>query len=555
MALSALLAASFLGSCDGIKVTHLYEQGALATSSPIATKTGLQLLSEGANAFDVAVAVGFVLQVVRPEAGNIGGGGFAIIHSAATGKIEALDFREEAPAAANDTMYLDEFGEVLEGSSTKGGLACGVPGTVAGLHELWRKYGSLPWDYLLTPAAQLADTGFIVDEYLHESLESNREKLSEFEESFKVYFPNGRTPKVGERLIQSDLAHTLYRIAAEGSDGFYAGEVADLIVASVENHNGIISTADLLQYRPVWRDPVHFTFDSLDIYSMPPPSSGGIIVGQILKLLEPYDFSSYQHHSPEFMHLFCESARLAYADRAEHLGDPDFYDVPEGLLSDEYIQTRRELIDPNHATSSEQVSAGGPSAESDQTTHFSICDSSGNMVSLTYTINSWYGSGLVVEGAGFLMNNQMDDFSIKPGHANLYGLIGNEANKIEPGKRMLSSMSPTIILKDDQPFMLLGSTGGSKIISQVAQAIINITRFGLSPQQTVKLPRFHHQWLPDVIYLEEGGFDINVKQDLIGMGHNVEERKEYGDLQLILYQDGMMVPASDHRRIGSSGGI
>lgn len=554
-ALSALVIAFLLGSCDGIKVTRLYENGALATSSPIATEIGRQLLTEGANAFDVAVAVGFVLQVVHPQAGNIGGGGFALIRNASSGEIRALDFREKAPGAAHEKMYQDDSGKVIEGSATRGGLACGVPGTVAGLHELWSKYGLLPWDYLVTPAAQLADTGFIIDEFLNESLETHQKNLSEFEETFKIYFPNGRAPKVGERLIQSDLAHTLYSIAAEGRDGFYQGEVADLIIQTVEKHNGVISADDLRQYRPVWREPIHFTFDSLDVYSMPPPSSGGLIVGQILKLLEPNDFSLYQPHSPKYMHLFCESARLAFADRAEHLGDPAFFDVPQYLLSKEYLKGRRELIDIEHATPSEEVSAGRLSTESDQTTHFSISDSSGNMVSLTYTINASYGSGLVVDGAGFLLNNEMDDFSIKPGHANIYGLVGGEANKIESGKRMLSSMSPTVILKDNQPFMLLGSSGGSKIITQVAQAIINITRFGLSPEQTVELARFHHQWLPDKIYLEEDRFDINIKQDLIGLGHNVEEREEYGDLQLILYQNGMMVPASDNRRNGSSGGF
>ncbi|MCK4605806.1 MAG: gamma-glutamyltransferase, partial [candidate division Zixibacteria bacterium] len=544
-------------SCPGLVVTHYYERAVVVTAAPIATAVGEAVFREGGNAFDAAVAVGFALAVVHPEAGNIGGGGFALVRHGSSGAISALDFRETAPEAAFEKMYLEANGEVVAGLSTHGALAAAVPGTVAGLYELWSKYGSLPWERLVQRAVDLAEIGFVVDPYIAASLEENREKLLSFPETASVFFPGGRSPRPGERLQQQDLARTLKTIAAQGQDGFYKGEVAEKIEACMQRHGGLISRADLAGYRPVWREPIHISFDSLDIYSMPPPSSGGICVGQILKLLEPYEFSRYTPESVDYLHLFCEAARLAFADRFEHLGDPDFFPVSASLLDEEYLAQRRELIRPKQASPSEKTRPGHPPAgESHQTTHFSLCDGDGNMVAVTYTLNTAYGCKLLVGGAGFLLNNEMDDFSIKPGFPNVYGLVGGEANKIEPRKRMLSSMSPTLVLKDEKPFMVLGSPGGSKIITVVAQAILNCTRFGLSLPETVAQPRFHHQWLPDVVYLEQDAFDINVIQGLLGRGYDIRERKPYGDLQAIFIDDdGLMTGASDPRGRGSVAGF
>jgi len=535
----------------------VYSRGALATAAPIATEVGQTIFDQGGNSFDVAVTVGFALAVVHPQAGNIGGGGFAVVHNGESGEIAALDFRETAPTSSSSDMYLDNSGEVIDGLSVRGALAAGVPGTVAGLFSLWEKYGSMPFADLVAPAVALADTGFVLDAYLANSFTKYRQALTSFEETADVFFPGGRTLSAGDRLIQQDLAGTLRVIAEDGPAGFYDGKTAHLITTCMEKHSGLIDSVDLASYRPVWREPTHVVFDSLDIYSMPPPSSGGIAVGQILKLLEPYDLSTAFPDSPEYMHLFCEASRLVFADRSVHLGDPEFYEVPSNLLDDQYLNRRRSLIDSDHAQMVENIEAGSPLApESEETTHFSICDDSGNMVAITYTLNTSYGSKLVVEGAGFLLNNEMDDFSLKPGVPNTYGLVGGEANKVEPNKRMLSSMSPTLILNRGQPHAILGSPGGSKIITVVAQAIVNLVRFQLMPSEVVSQPRFHHQWRPDSLYLEVGSFNINIIQDLIRRGHNVTEREAYSDLQLISVNDmGLMVSASDPRQRGLAGGV
>jgi len=543
-------------SCDKVGVTRYYRQGVVVTVSPLASEIGKDVLMSGGNTFDAAVAVGFALAVTYPPAGNLGGGGFAVMRYDSTGEIGALDFRETAPIAASRGMFLDSAGEVIENLSTRGALASGVPGTVAGLHALWERYGTRPWQDLVTIAARLADSGFIVDRPLAEMFADYDSSLSAFEETRGAFLPNGEPPKQGERLIQPDLARTLYAIAADGPAGFYAGPTADSIVACMIKYGGLITHADLDGYRPVWRKPLHFTFDSLDVYSMPPPSSGGIIVGQILKLIEPFDFSQMTPRSPEFIHLFCEASRLAFADRSKHLGDPAFFDVPSSLLDTDYLNERRKLISRDHAGNSADVQPGNPGKyESDATTHFSICDQAGNMVAITYTLNESFGSGLTVGGAGFLLNNEMDDFAIRPGYANLYGLVGDEANCVEAGKRMLSSMSPTLVLRDNQPFLVLGSAGGSKIITTVAQTIINMTRFGMTPEAAVAAPRIHHQWLPDSLYLEEKGFDKATIQSLSAYGHQVRERPPYGDMELIQIDPiGMMTGAADPRRGGSVAG-
>jgi gamma-glutamyltranspeptidase/glutathione hydrolase len=559
--LAAITVFSFLlFSCDTLTVEKFYKNGVVATSSPIASDVGLKVLKNGGNAFDAAVAVGFAMAVCLPEAGNIGGGGFALVYNNKSGEVTALDFRETAPAKATADMYLDEHGIVVRNSSLIGAKAAGVPGTVAGLYELWKKYGSLEWSELIQPAIDLADTGFIINDYLAESFSTYEKSLRTFPETEDLFLKNGAVLKKGERLIQSDLAGTLNRISRDSTDGFYAGEMADFIVQTMQKHGGLIDHDDLRGYQPVWRRPVNFSFDdTLSIYSMPPPSSGGVIFGQILKLLEPFEFATYSCDSPEYIHLFAEACRLAFADRSVYLGDPDFVENPTSqLLDSAYLDSRRKLINIERAGNSENVKAGafGHSIESESTTHFCIVDRDGNAVSLTYTLNTSFGSKLVVDGAGFLLNNEMDDFSIKPGVANAWGLVGGKANEIAPGKRMLSSMSPTIVLKKGKPVLVLGSPGGSKIITTVAEAIISVSRYGLNIQQIVKQPRFHHQWMPDTLYLEMGGFDINVIQSLITLGHNIKERQPYSDLQIVyINESGLFSGASDPRRGGKTVGF
>ncbi len=552
----ALAVLILVGGCDSVKVTQCFTTGAVASGSAVASDVGREIFKRGGNAFDVAVGVGFALAVVKPQAGNIGGGGFAVVREGRTGQVMALDFREKAPIAATRDMYLDDSGEVIEDLSTVGPLSVGVPGTVAGLHALWERHATLPWDELVTIAAELADTGFVLSQSLAETLASYHEELKEFPETESLLFPGGADPRPGDRLILKDLAGTLFLIAAEGPQAFYTGPIAGQITACMKKHGGLITEADLEEYRPVWRQPVHVTFDSLDVYGMPPPSSGGIIVGQLLKLLEPYEFSRFTSRSPEQIHLFCEAARLAYADRAEHLGDPDFHANSTGLLDSAYLADRRRKIPLNEAGSSAEVLSGNPlKYESDQTTHFSVCDRDGNMVAITVTLNSNFGSRLAVEGAGFILNCEMDDFAVKPGHPNLWGLVGSEANRIEPGKRMLSSMSPTLVLKGNKPFMILGSRGGSKIITTVAQAIIDAERFKLPLLEIVSLPRFHHQWQPDMIYFEKDGIAGTTRQKLSDKGHTVRERSTYGGLHVIkIDASGLLSAVADPRDDGAVAG-
>jgi len=547
--------------CGSVSVEKLYDNGVISTASPIASQIGLEILKSGGNAVDAAVAIGFALAVCYPEAGNIGGGGFALVYSASDSEVISLDFRETAPGAANRDMYLDKNGDVIPYNSLLGAKAAGVPGTVAGMYALWKKLGTLPWPQLIQPALKLADSGFIVDFCMAESITDYRKELKFFPETEKIFLPGAVPLKEGDRFVQKDLAETLRLIAQDSLDGFYSGRTAELIVATMQKYDGLISLEDLAAYQPIWRAPVHFKFDSLDIYSMAPPSSGGVIIGEILKLLEPFEFMAYLSDSPEYIHLFAEACRLAYADRAKHLGDPEFVNNQvDQLLDNSYIESRHRLINQDFAGNSSKVTSGlsgeerdtaNMRPESESTTHYCIADKDGNIVSLTYTINTAFGSKLAVDGAGFLLNNEMDDFSIKPGQPNVFGLIGGKANEIAPGKRMLSSMSPTIVLQDGRPLLALGSPGGSKIITTVAEAIINFSRFGLNLQQIVEQPRFHHQWLPDTLYLETGGFDINVIQDLISRGHIVKERNRYSDLQIIhLGENKLRSGASDPRNCG-----
>jgi len=545
-------------SCDSITVEKLHGNGAVVSSSPIASQIGLGILEQGGNAADAAVAVAFALAVTHPSAGNIGGGGFALYYDAGINQIKALDFRETAPAAATRDMYLDQNGNIIENSSLLGARAAGVPGTVAGLHELWQTYGSMKWYDLILPSMMLADSGFAVSEYLSSKIADYKNALGEYSETSKIFLPEGTPPSPGTKLIQKDLAATLGIIALDSTEGFYAGKTADLIVNAMDRYDGLITHEDLAGYTPVWRDPIHFRFDSLDIYSMPPPSSGGLIMGMILGLLEPYEFATYTSQSPEYIHLFAEACRLSYVERASHLGDPDFIDNPvQQILDPDFLEARRKLIDPKKAGISSELGSGiaEMTRESESTTHFCVADKNGNIVSLTYTINTSFGSKLVVDGAGFLLNNEMDDFVSKPGEPNIYGLVGGEENAIAPGKRMLSSMSPTIVLKKGKPCLALGSPGGSRIITAVAQAIVNFSRFDLGPDKLVSHPRYHHQWLPDTLYLEEKGFNINVIQDLIAKGHIVKETDPFCELELIYFNNaGLMTGAADPRGDGEAVG-
>ncbi len=544
-------------SCESITTQKFYGEGMVVSSSQIATETGLNVLKNGGNAVDAAVAVGFALAVVHPEAGNIGGGGFALVYMKDEGHVTSLDFREKAPLVAIPNMYLDSAGNVIPNSTLLGAKAAGVPGTVAGLFELWKAHGSLDWAQVIEPALMLADTGFMVDSRLAASFKEHESNLKLFPETETTFFRNGRPPQAGERLIQKQLATTLSEISADSADGFYTGPVADLIVAAMQKHGGIITHDDLKNYRPVWRDPLHVRFDSLDIYSMALPSSGGMVLAMILKLLEPFDFFAYTPNSPAYIHLFAESSRLAYAERAAHLGDPDFIRNRTGeILGATYLDTRRRLIDTARAAVSSEIGTGlSETSGGSSTTHYCVADRDGNLVSLTYTLNTSYGSKLVVDSAGFLLNNEMDDFAVKAGVANTYGLTGNAANAIAPGKRMLSSMAPTMVFLRERPLMVLGSPGGSRIITTVAQTIINISRLGLSSAEAVAHPRIHHQWLPDTLYMEMNGYDINTKQALIAKGHFIKEIAPFGELNLIYIEpSGLMQGIADPRRGGSAAG-
>ncbi|MCP4568632.1 MAG: gamma-glutamyltransferase [FCB group bacterium] len=548
----ALLA---INSCSTIQSDKVYRNGVVVSSDKIASEIGVNALKGGGNAIDAACATALALAVTYPQAGNIGGGGFALIYLADSQKVYYLDFRETAPAAATTDMYIKADGEVDHQRALWGPSSAGTPGTVAGLYELNRRFGSKAWRDNVQPARLLADTGFFISAPLADKLVEYSEELHTYPATAAIFFPGGKAPQAGDRLLQSDLGSTLIAVETDGRDGFYLGETAQRIVDYCADNGGLISMDDLASYFPVWREPVVFGYRNLDIHCAGLPSSGGIVMGQILKMLEQFELERYTPEAPQYMHLFAEASRRAYADRSQYPGDPDFTeDLTEGLLDRAYIASRVESIDPNQATPSADILPGLPRGhgESDQTTHLVTADAAGNIVSLTYTINRTFGSKAVVPGCGFLLNNEMDDFSAAPGVPNSFGLIGGEANKIEGGKRMLSSMSPTIIFQSGQPYMALGSPGGSKIITAVAQTIINYHLFDLTIGEAVSVPRFHHQWLPDKLYLEQGGYDINTIQKLISMGHDVQERSRYSEVMAVGFSpDGaFMIGAADPRQPG-----
>lgn len=507
-----------------------FENAAVVSATQQASEAGIEILRMGGNAVDAAVATKFALAVTFPAAGNLGGGGF-MVYRAADGTAATLDFREMAPGAAHRDMYLDENGEVVDGLSTFGHLASGVPGTVDGMITALEKYGSLPLDVVLKPAIRLAREGFHLSWREANSLNRNRSRFSQFESSTKYFTkPEGEQFVEGELFKQEDLAKTLDRIAQNGRDGFYDGETADLIVAEMQNNGGLFTHEDLKNYKSAWREPLKVNYRDYELLIMGPPSSGGIAVGQMLKMLEPFNLKHLGYNTPETVHLITETMRRVYADRAEFLGDPDFYDVPrDELLTSNYARERMKSFNPSRASRSEDISHGQPLAwaESEETTHFSVVDAEGNAVSITTTLNGGYGSYVTIGGAGFLMNNEMDDFSIKPGFPNMFGLVGGEANSVQPGKRMLSSMTPTIVSKNGKLNMILGTPGGSTIITTVLQVFLNVAEYGMNIQQAVAAPRFHHQWLPDQLYFEPFMFNRHTQDRLHWMGHNLSERGYY----------------------------
>ncbi len=522
--------------------------------APEAGKAGINILRHGGNAVDAAVAMAFTLAVVHPQAGNIGGGGFLLIRNS-NGTIEALDFREKAPLLADKDMYLDAKGRVIEGKSLIGPLAAGVPGTVAGFYELHRKYGKLPWKECLSPAIALAENGFAVSALLHRNLKNYREKFAPFPSSLKAFYPDGEIPGEGSLLRQPDLAKTLRQIAEKGSDGFYKGWIADSIVAFMKSSGGIISHEDLESYKPVWRSPRDFDFNGYRIHIMPLPGSGGIAIEQIIKMAEPFlSRKKYRKNGPEYIHLLAEAEKRAFADRNFYLADPDMVKVPVSVLTgEEYLRKRFPAI-PVKATPAEEISHGKITGfEHEETTHFSVADISGIAVTCTYTLNGNFGSKAVVSGTGMLLNNEMDDFTVKPGVPNMFGLVMGTANVIEPGKRMLSSMSPAIVTKNDSLFLLTGSPGGSTIITTVLQSILNACYFKDSISENVKSLRFHHQWLPDILTMEKPfSDDKNLLEQLHKLGYKTVFRKRIGDVHAIEVKEGRFYPFSDSRLHGAA---
>ncbi len=490
------------------------EHGMVAAQERIAAQVGADILKAGGNAVDAAVATGFALAVTHPQAGNIGGGGFMLISLAGVKKITAIDYRETAPAAATKDMFIDGSGNVDRDRARYSRASAGVPGTVAGLLYALEHYGTMPRDQLMAPAIKLAEEGFPVSYELALALEKSHERFAA-DNSSLAYFehPDRKAYKAGEILRQADLAKTLRAISAEGAPGFYEGPVAKLIEDEMKQGGGLIAADDLRSYKPIEREPVRGTYRGYDIVSMPPPSSGGVHVIQILNILEGYDLAKLGHNTADSIHRMAEAMRRAYADRAKYLGDPGFVKVPvAGLVSKDYARQLREGIDLNHAARSEDVSAGKPpGAEGDQTTHFSIIDKDGNAVSNTYTLNLAFGSGYSVDGAGFLLNNEMDDFSAKPGAPNAFGLLGGEANAIAPGKRPLSSMAPTIVLKGGAPYLVTGSPGGSTIITVVLQELLNVLTYDMNVAEATAAARIHHQWQPDVVISERGVSDDTLR--------------------------------------------
>ena len=529
-----------------------FRNGMVVSDDRLATLVGLSVLKEGGNAIDAAVAMGFALAVTYPRAGNLGGGGFMLVHLGKTGQTVAIDYREKAPLKATRSMFLDKTGEVDVERARHSIYSSGVPGTVAGLSLALEKYGTISLGRAVVPAIKLAEEGFSVSAELREPLLRAKDRMKKSAESMAVFFRNdGEPPQEGEILRQKNLAWSLKQISRNGSQAFYRGAIAKKIAAYMKQKGGLITERDLASYEAVIREPVAGNYRGYTIYSMPPPSSGGVHLIEMLNILERYPLERYGHNSARYVHILSETMKLAYADRSEHLGDPDFSPVPtEQLISKQYAKRLANRINPERVTPSRYVKPGSPiPGQGTDTTHFTVADRFGNVVSNTYTLNFSYGSGLAVPGTGILLNNEMDDFSAKPGTPNAYGLTGGEKNSIAPGKRMLSSMTPTIVLKDKKLFLATGSPGGSRIITSVLQIILNVIDHKMSIREAVAAPRIHHQWLPDILYVEkDAGKELETK--LRKKGYEVKRTGPMGSTQSVTRVHGLFRGAADPRHPG-----
>jgi len=541
-------------------LTHpvLGPAGMVASQNRLASDVGAAVLADGGNAVDAAVAVGFSLAVTLPRAGNLGGGGFMLLYEASSGESVAIDYREKAPPGAERDMFLDADGNVDNERVRFSHLASGVPGTVAGLYEAHRRYGRLPWKRLVEPAVRQARDGIVVSYDMAEMLKARRDSLCRNAVTCAYYYKAGGEPyEPGERIVQKDLAKTLERIAKQGADGFYKGHTAALIAEEMKRGGGLVDEASLADYRPAFREPLRGEYRGHTIVTMPPPSSGGVHVLQMLNILEHFPVAELGAGGADNVHLLAEVERQAFADRSKYLGDPDFFEVPVAwLASKDYAAEIAARIDLAHARKSEDVAPGvAPVHESEDTTHFSIMDADGNVVANTYTLNFSFGSGIAVPGAGFLLNNEMDDFVAKAGVPNAFGMLGDEANAVAAGKRPLSSMTPTIVFAGEKPWFATGSPGGSRIITTVLQMIVNVIDHGMNFAEATAAPRMHHQWYPDVLQLE-AGFSPDTIRLLRERGHVVEEsRAAMGSLQSVGVSNGVYQGASDPRRpnAGSAG--
>ena len=536
----------FIG-CTNKNSTELFKNGIVVSAKIEASNAGIEILKIGGNAFDAMIATDLALSVVYPNAGNLGGGGF-MVYRLSNGDNGTLDFREKSPLSSFENMFLDKLGNEIPNLSTKGALAVAVPGTIAGLFEVHRKFGSISLDLIFKPAIELAEKGYKLTANQAQSLNSNREEIIElngFLDLFKNKFNEG------DLFVNKALGKTLRRILKNGKDEFYKGETAIEIVDYLSKKGGIVKLEDLSIYKPVWRSSLEIEYKDLKIITMGPPSSGGVVLGQILKMIEPFDLSKLGHNSEDYIQLLTESERRSFADRSKYLGDPDFNYIPVNeLLNENYIKSRMDDFTFERATQSISVSYGNLSLlESNETTHYSIADSMGNLVSVTTTLNGNYGSKLFPPNLGFFLNNEMDDFSKKPGLPNMYGLIGGKVNSIQPEKRMLSSMTPTIVEKNNKPFLVLGSPGGPTIITSVLQTILNVNDFKFNIQNSVDLPRFHHLWLPDKIFYENELLNSEIENSLIEKGYKLNVKPNViGRVDAIyIDQDGNLFGGADKR--------
>ncbi len=534
-----------------ITKSKTYSKAAIATAHPLASEIGVAIMMQGGNAFDAAIAVNFVLAVVYPAAGNIGGGGLMTARQS-NGKLLTLDYREKAPSGASRNMYLDSAGNVIPDLSINGHLSSGVPGTVAGLFAM-HKWAKLPMKVLIQPAIDLAQHGYTVTAAEAGSLNNNKADFVKYNTQ-PTAFVKDADWKAGDTLLQPELAQTLTRIRDNGLNGFYAGKTADLIVAEMKRGKGLINYEDLKSYDAKWRTPMLFLYRGYQVVGFPPPSSGGVLLAQMLGMIEPYPIKKWGFESPQTTQVMIEAERRAFADRAKYLGDPDFYKIPQKqLISKAYLKERMKDFDTAHASKSEDIGAGLV-YESKQTTHISIYDKWGNMVAITTTLNNLYGSKTVVGGAGFFLNDEMDDFSAKPGVPNMYGAIGGEANSIVPGKRMLSSMTPTLVLKNNKPFVVVGTPGGTTIPTSVFQTIVDIIDFNMTAAQAVNAPKFHHQWLPDEV-MAEPSFPQTTQQILSAKGYNFTKEGAIGRTEVIKITKDGVETAADIRGNDSADGF